>query len=200
MLLNPDMGRAKSKEERAIQRQRKLKRDMLIKQLKPLFWAVVAWFILLSIIHLPFIKGHVRDFFVSFNTHSAYWFGKILGLDVVMPAVPFLTVNGFSMRVVMECTAYNFYLFALTLCIFAQWPLKQKFISLGIFLLVIFILNNLRFITMGYLGSFRPDLFDTVHDVVWNILFGFMVFGIWAWREISINPANKASVKHINHA
>lgn len=194
------MGKAKNKEERAIQRQKKLKRQLLIKQLKPLLWAVVAWFVLLSIVHLPFLKGHIRDFFVGFNTHAAYWFGKVLGLDVAMPAVPFLSVNGFSMRIVMECTAYNFYLFALTLTAFANWPLKQKFISLGIFLLVIFFLNNLRFISMGYLGSYRPDLFEIVHDVVWNILFGFMVFGIWAWREIKINPAGKATVKHTGHA
>jgi len=163
--------------------QQKARRQELIYKLKPLMLTFVIWFALKSILFIPAVASIIAPAFVSFTTYSAYWFGRLLFIPIQMPAMPFLTVNDFSMRVIMECTAYNFYLFVVILTIFSRWSLKQKFINLGIFLGTVFVFNNLRFITMGYVGSFRPDLFHTVHDYVWNILFGFLVFGVWIWRE-----------------
>lgn len=179
------MGRKDVKQERLSKQQQRERTRQLIKYLTPLLWAFAAWFVLISLVHAPFIKESVRESFVSFTTYSAYYFGKLFFVPIQMHGVPFLSVKGFMMQVVMECTAYNFYLFGLVLVLFSRWPVRHKLISLGIFLLFIFIFNNLRFISMGYLGSWRPDLFDIVHDTVWNVLFGFMVFGIWAWMEIT---------------
>lgn len=186
------MGRKDIKQQRIEKKKKQAQFRLLLKHIAPLLWAFAVWFALISLIHTPWLRDTMREFFVSFTTYAAYWFGKILFVPITMHGVPYLAVKGFHMQVVMECTAYNFYLFAIILTIFARWKLKHKFISLGIFLLVIFILNNLRFISMGYLGSVRPDLFDTVHDYVWNILFGFMVFGIWAWREVMAQDAVKS--------
>lgn len=165
--------------------QDKARRKELMLQLKPLLLTFVVWFALKAIISIPPIGAAVSGFFVNFTTHAAYWFGRILFLPVELPRAPFLAVNGFMMKVIWECTAYNFYLFVIVLTIFARWPLKHKFISLGWFILVIFVMNNLRFITMGYVGSYWPSLFDSIHDYLWSIVFGFLVFGIWAWREIA---------------
>ncbi len=157
----------------------------MIRRLKPLLWAFVAWFVVNTIVRLPGIGEPFEAFWVHFTTISAYWFGKIFFLPVDMPQVPYLTVNGFAMEVVMTCTAYTFYLFALALIVFSRWPLKHKLTSLATIVPGIFILNNLRFISMGYLGSYRPEYFEVVHDIIWNVLFGFIVFGLWAWRELS---------------
>ncbi len=180
----PKDNRKHQKQRRVDQQRTRDRRRQLAQSLKPLLWAFAAWFVVNAIVHIPGIQGPFNQAFVSFTTHSAYWFGVILFLPVEMNNVPFLTVNGFPMRVVMECTAYTFYLFAIALVIFARWPRKQKITGLAFILLGIFIINNLRFISMGYLGSWRPELFDTVHDIIWNVLFGFMVFGLWAWREV----------------
>ncbi len=174
-----------NRKHRLLQKQHeKARRRELMHQLKPLLLTFVVWFALKAIISIPPIGDAVSAFFVSFTTHAAYWFGRILFIPVELNRVPFLSVNGFLMKVIMECTAYNFYLFVIVLTIFARWPLKHKFISLGLFMLVIFVMNNLRFITMGYVGSYWPRLFDSIHDYLWSIIFGFLVFGIWAWREI----------------
>ena len=179
------MGRKKPRNQRLTKEQQKEKTRQLLRYLSPLLWAFATWFLLITLIHAPFIKNPVQVAFVNFTTNSAYYLGRLFLLPVEMPEMPILRVNGFAMQVVMECTAYNFYLFGIVLTLFARWPARHKLISLGIFLLFIFIFNNLRFISMGYLGSFRPDLFDVVHDTVWNVLFGFFVFGIWVWREIA---------------
>ncbi len=183
----------KHRKNRQAQKQR---RQELIQRLKPLIFALLLWVALSAIIELPPFKEKVYSFFLHFTTHAAYWFSRLIFMPLEMPEVPFLSARGFRMQVVMECTAYNFYLFAISLVIFARWPLRHKFTSLGIFLLAIFVLNNLRFVTMGYLGSYRPELFDPVHDIVWDVLFGFAVFGLWAWRETTAKttgsvPANK---------
>ncbi len=171
------------KEKRLQKERKKARRKELAYKLKPLLLTFVVWFALKSMIHIPFVGSNFEPFFVSFTTHTSYWLGRLLFIPIEMHGVPYLSVNNFFMEVIMECTAYNFYLFVIVLTIFSRWPLRHKLMSMGIFLATIFVINSFRFITMGYVGSFRPDLFDVVHDYVWNILFGFLVFGIWIWRE-----------------
>ncbi len=190
------MGARKDRKKEQRQKQQlKAQQRAIIEKLKPLLWAFILWFALLALVHLPFLKEPFREFFVRFTNYSAYWFGKILFLPVEMSRVPFLTVNGFTMRVVMECTAYTFYFLGAAIVIFTRWPLRHKFKSLAVFILSVFILNNLRFISMGYLGSFYPDLFQPVHDILWNVLFGFMILGFWVWGEASARKQGGVSVE-----
>ena len=69
-------------------------------------------------------------------------------------------VDGFSMEIIVECTAYNFYLFAIALAVFANWQLRYKLINLLIFFGVIFLTNILRFFAMGYVGRYYPRFFQ----------------------------------------
>lgn len=160
----------------------------LLMKLMPLIKAFVLWFLLVLIVHLPFIKEGFRNMFVGFTTNSTVIMAKMLFVPINKISFSSISLNGFNMEIIVECTAYNFYLFAIALAVFANWSWKHKFINLGIFLLVIFLTNNLRFFAMGFVGRYYPDLFDTTHDYVWNILFGFMIFGVWAWRDKVNNP------------
>jgi exosortase/archaeosortase family protein len=126
--------------------------------------------------------------FVGFTTGSTVFLGKILFIPIERMGFSSITVNNFAMEIIVECTAYNFYLFALALTVFANWSVRHKFINLLIFYGIIFLMNNMRFFAMGYVGRYYPELFDTTHDYVWNILFGFMIFGVWAWRDKLNNP------------
>jgi exosortase/archaeosortase family protein len=162
-------------------------KELLIKLL-PLIKAFALWFVLVLIVHIPGFKEGFRNFFVGFTTYSTYIIGKIFFLPIEKPGFSHITLGGFSMDIIVECTAYNFYLFAIALAVFANWSIKHKFINLGIFLGVIFLTNILRFFAMGYIGRYYPVMFDTAHDYVWNILFGFMIFGVWAWRDQKNNP------------
>jgi exosortase/archaeosortase family protein len=162
-------------------------KELLIKLL-PLIKAFALWSLLVLIVHIPGIKEGFRNFFVGFTTQSTYIIGKILFLPIQHPGFSSITIGGFAMEIIVECTAYNFYLFALSLAIFANWSLRHKMINLLIFFGVIFFTNILRFFAMGYVGRYYPQFFSTTHDYVWNILFGFMIFGVWAWRDKLNNP------------
>lgn len=153
-----------------------------VKQFIPLMVAVFLWIGTSMILHLPSIKNEVATFFINFTLQSSLLFGKLLFIPIVSTTFPFLTIGGYTMQVVMECTAYNFYLFVFFLSLLSPVNWKQKIITLLVFLVAVFFVNNLRFITVGYIGSYSQNLFHLVHDYLWNILFGFLVFLIWAWR------------------
>jgi exosortase/archaeosortase family protein len=158
------------------------------RKLLPLIKSFALWFLLVIIVHLPGIREDFRTMFVGFTTGSTEVLGKILFLPVDRTGFSSLVVNNFALEIIVECTAYNFYLFALALAVFANWSIKNKLINLFIFFLTIFLVNNIRFYAMGYVGRHYPELFDTTHDYIWNILFGFMIFGLWAWRDKVCNP------------
>ena len=161
---------------------KQLAKKHFIKQFIPLIAAVTLWIVSSTVLHLPPIKNEVATFFINFTLQSSLLFGKVFFIPVASPSFPFLTIGGYTMEVVMECTAYNFYLFVIFLSLFSPVKWKQRLITLFIFLLAVFVVNNLRFITVGYIGSYSQKMFHLVHDYLWNILFGFLVFLIWAWR------------------
>ena len=170
---------------------RKLKRELLY----PLLKSFVLWFVLLAVISIPAINEPFKAGIIHFTTVTAYWIGSILFLPVEMSSESNLTVAGFPMKIIFECTAYNFYLFIISLVLFARWPIKDKIKNVLIFLLIVYFLNVLRFYIMGYVGKYNYELFDYMHDFVWTIVFGFAVFGIWIWRNNKVlkNQMNSAN-------
>lgn len=184
---------AKSNKENKLPQQKKplFSKELLIKLL-PLIKAFAFWFILVLIVHIPGIRDDFRNFFVGFTTTSTVFIAKLLFIPIQKLSFSMISLSGFNMEIIVECTAYNFYLFALALAIFANWSVKHKLINLLIFIAVIFFTNILRFFAMGYIGRYYPDFFDTTHDYVWNILFGFMIFAVWAWRDKVNNPDFKS--------
>lgn len=185
---NP-MPTAKPEKETKSQKPQKplFSKELLIKLL-PLIKAFALWLLLVLIVHIPGIKEAFRNLFVGFTTNSTIVMGKLFFIPIQKLGFSTITLDGFSMEIIVECTAYNFYLFAIALAVFANWNLKHKLINLLIFFVVIFLTNILRFFAMGYVGRHYPQIFDTTHDYVWNILFGFMIFGVWAWRDKLNNP------------
>jgi len=178
-------GSKKRKQENARQQEKLAKKEarrMFMSSFKPLMIAVALWIITLMILHLPAIKDDAAYFFINFTLDSSLFFGKMLFIPVESSGYPNITVSGYPMTVVMECTAYNFYIFVIYLSLLSPVGWKQRMYTLLIFLVVVFFVNNMRFITMGYVGKYSATLFHYIHDYLWNILFGFMVFLIWAWR------------------
>jgi exosortase/archaeosortase family protein len=172
-------------QKKAIQQAKLAKKEnskRFMEHFRPLMFAVLLWFITVSVLHLPGINEDVMRIFVGFTLESAILFGKLLFISVESHAYPNITVSGYTMQVIMECTAYNFYIFVIYLSLFSPVKWKQKLWTLVIFLSAVFVVNNLRFVTMGFVGNYSEQLFHIIHDYLWNILFGFMVFIIWTWR------------------
>jgi len=98
----------KRKQEKAQLKDRLLKKEAnrkMLKQFVPLVIAVLLWFITLLLLHLPSIKNDIGYFFVKFTLDSAIMFGKLLFVPMQSTSFPFITVDGYTMQIVMECTA-----------------------------------------------------------------------------------------------
>ncbi len=173
------------KANRAAQRtlqHKRVARKELLRHFKPLIYAVASWLGVMLVIHLPAFHEQMIDFFVKFTIESVVLLGKLTFIPIYSREIPFITVSGYPMVVIMECTAYNFYIFVVFLSLFSPIKWSQRLITLAIFLPSVFVINSLRFITMGYIGIYYPKQFDNIHDYLWNILFGFLIFLIWVWR------------------
>jgi len=153
-----------------------------MRQFLPLLIAVALWLIISAILHLPAFRKEVQEFFIRFTLNSAISFGKLLFIPVESYMFPKITVGGYTMEVIMECTAYNFYIFVICLSLLSPVKWTQRLLTMLIFVAAIFVVNSFRFYTMGFIGKHYNHLFHDIHDYLWNILFGFMVFLIWLWR------------------
>jgi exosortase/archaeosortase family protein len=181
-----------SKQELKARQKRKLEKKEAYRQFmrhfKPLLIAVALWIVISAILHLPAFRAEVQEFFIRFTLNAAVGFGKLLFIPVDSNNYPMITVSGYTMEVIMECTAYNFYIFVACLSLLSPVSWKNRLLTLLIFLSAVFVVNNFRFYTMGYIGKYYADLFHDVHDYLWNILFGFLVFLIWLWRYKDNRP------------
>jgi exosortase/archaeosortase family protein len=173
---------SKKKQKKINDQNDRVKKEEFKRQFIPLLIATVLWLVTISVLEMPAIKNQVAAFFINFTLQSTLFLGKVFFLPIKSSGFPNLEIAGFPMKVVMECTAYNFYVFVIFLSLLSPVSWKQRLITLVVFILAIFIVNNLRFITVGYIGSYSQKMFHFIHDYLWNILFGFMVFLIWAWR------------------
>jgi len=180
------------KKELKIQRAQKAKdqqeKSASLKRLMPLIKAFALWVILVFLVNIPAFKDVFVKFFLDFTMKTVLFLSKILFLPVEYLQDYHITVNSFDLQIIYECTAYNFYLFVIPLVIFSNWTIKQKIINILIFITVIILVNYFRFIIMGYVGSWFPSAFEFIHDYMWNVIFGIMVFAVWLWREKASNP------------
>ena len=69
--------------------------------------------------------------------------------------------------------------------------LKEKLLGLIIGLAGIFVINQIRLVSLFYIGAYAPGIFETAHLLVWQSLMILLAIGlwlIWAYKYVS-SPA-----------
>ncbi len=102
--------------------------------------------------------------------------GQIQMLEVYHSTI---TVAGYRMLVELECTAYHAFIAVIALVVFAKWSLVSKLKRGSLMILILLVLNNVRMILLGVVGKNYPQMFNTFHDYVWNILLVLIVWMVW---------------------
>ena len=140
----------KSKKEIRLQKAEKArlkqKKAQERQKLMPLIKAFGLWIVLVLILNIPSLKETFAGFFVDLTVKSVLGLSKLLFLPVVHLGGQNISVNGYNLQIIYECTAYNFYLFVIPLVIFSNWEIKAKLLNLIIFIGAIVIANFSRFI------------------------------------------------------
>ena len=99
------------------------------------------------------------------------------------------TINStrFSVSVVRGCESIypTAMLWAALLAYSATW--KSKLIGLIGGAIVLFLLNIVRILTMFYVGSYFPSLFEIVHVYAWQALFILLTLAVWLFWAAKIS-------------
>jgi exosortase/archaeosortase family protein len=105
--------------------------------------------------------------------------GILLGLAMTSKA-DILTVNGFAMRIIGQCTAVDYVaILATAMLLYTRHSLAYRLLGLAIAVPAIVFANACRLIISGVVGTFSRSAFDFVHDYLWVIGFALIVFAIW---------------------
>jgi archaeosortase B (VPXXXP-CTERM-specific) len=90
----------------------------------------------------------------------------------------------FAMQIIPECT--GFLVGAIFLSAILAYPcrLRAKVLGVAFGFPAIFLINQVRMVSLYYIGAFFPDFLDAAHFVVWQSLIIFSAVILWLlWVE-----------------
>jgi exosortase/archaeosortase family protein len=122
--------------------------------------------------------------------------GSLLGLSMTSNA-DIITVNGFAMTIINQCTAFNYIIIlALAILLYTRHTLKYRLAGVVIATLILLIANAVRLIVTGMVGTVSLEAFHFVHEYLWVALFALLVFGIWkVWADGGLK-LNRQALRH----
>lgn len=187
------MGAKTSKKNRIKEIQKKkIERKELIDELKPIVKSFGLWILLVILVAADYTNHRwFSMLFVDLTTYLSYGLSKILFIpaEIAGKGVSTVTtleinyrniiIDQFPMLVELECSAYHAYMAMISLVIFSPWTLRQKLtIGPGLFVLLA-IINSFRIVILGIIGHQFPQLFNLMHDYIWNILLVIIIWALW---------------------
>ena len=91
-----------------------------------------------------------------------------------------LTIAGFPMEIVLECTALHYMIiFVSGVLAFRSHTLKYRALGVLIGTLAIFLLNIARIGMIGFIGQYFNSVFDFAHEYLWRGMFALSVLFCW---------------------
>ena len=107
--------------------------------------------------------------------------GILFGITTASNA-DILTVDGFAMRIIGQCTAVDYIaILAIAMLLYTRHSIRYRLLGVAIAVPVIVVVNACRLIVSGVVGAFSRRALDFVHDYLWVIGFALVVFAIWTF-------------------
>lgn len=129
----------------------------------------------------PWFKALVEEPLILANASLTHWLLRLMGANVTRGGA-FVYSPEFSIEVVSGCTGLFVFLFLLAavLAFPSSWASKGMAVFAGGAL--IFVLNQLRLLTLYFIGRSFPSLFDDMHVYVWQgVIIVIVAFGWYSW-------------------
>lgn len=160
-----------------------------------LIFGVVVFCFSLLLNYVPFDKKITQPF----TTFIAFFSSKILNLFGTGTSVSgtHLSSKDFGINIAGGCNGV--FATAILLAGVIAYPsrIREKFVGILIGIPAIFIINQLRVISLFYLGRSHPTVFEEVHVYVWQpiiIVFAIFVWDFWARNFVQKGKVSKAYV------
>lgn len=176
--------------------ERKKQQKELFKELIPLVKAFLVWIVVVLIVAWDYTSNRwFSMLFVDFTTYLTWALAKIMFIPVQILGAgkslvttlevnyTSIVVNNYPMLIELECSAYHAYAALLSLVAFSAWQPKMKFAAGGILFIILAVVNSLRIVLLGVVGHKYPQVFNVMHDYVWNILLVIVIWGMWEYTN-----------------
>jgi archaeosortase B (VPXXXP-CTERM-specific) len=141
----------------------------------------VSFFIIVGIFIYLYYRAVESDPFHGFMAFTASVTGFLLNLSgrdvVVNDTIVSSTI--FSFQVVDLCTAVMPMLIFTAAILAFPAKIKEKVIGLLLGLVGIFMVNQIRLISLFFIGAYAPGIFEVAHLLVWQSLMILVAIGLW---------------------
>lgn len=155
---------------------------------KPELGLIFVLLVAISVTLTAFLPAAFFNFWRRLVMSIAVMMGGLVGLSVTSQA-DILTVNGFAMRVIDECTALNYVIILSTaILLYTRHSIRYRLIGVLVVIPVIVLANAFRLVITGVSGTISRRMFDLVHEYIWVALFALLIFGLWkVWADRSFH-------------
>lgn len=140
----------------------------------------------------------LADFGRDLTLANARALGTLLGLPLAGSG-DILSVNGFAMKIIFECTALHYILIlALAMLLYTGHGIGYRLFGVAVATVMLLAANAARLILTGVIGSISDRGFHFVHEYLWVALFALLVFGIWkVWADGRLRLGRGAAVRSV---
>ena len=129
------------------------------------------------------VDGRVLSGYLDFIARLSGGILGLLGANVEVNGTV-ITSAVFSIEIGHECTAIV--PMVLLICAVMAYPsrFKTKTICIGGGIVLLFLLNLMRVVSLYYIGIWAPAYFETAHFIVWQSLMILAVVAMWLfWAQ-----------------
>lgn len=123
---------------------------------------------------------------VDMTGRSATFLSHLFGIPASYdPTTQFLTVQGFVMQIIFECTALQVILLLTFAFLFlSRCDIKKRILSALTAAIILLIVNLIRLVALGVIGAYFPTIFSFSHELLWTTLFFLLSCGLFVlWEE-----------------
>ncbi|MFC1958448.1 exosortase H [Chloroflexota bacterium] len=140
---------------------------------------IFAVIVLSWVVFYPALEDtHIMNRFLQFTAQLTASIIQLFGGQVKISDT-IISSADFSMRIGPECTAIVPIILLLGAILAYPSGLRQKLAGLSVGTLVLFTLNQVRTVTLYYIGINTPSFFEIAHFVLWQSAMILVVIGIW---------------------
>jgi exosortase H (IPTLxxWG-CTERM-specific) len=128
--------------------------------------------------YLPFLQDKVFSRLIHFYAMISSGIINVFGFDTSVFG-DVISSAQFSISIKKGCDALEPMALVASGIVAFPSPVRFKLIGLLSGLSFLFLLNITRIVTLFIVGIYRPDLFQTIHIDVWQIVFILSGIGYW---------------------
>lgn len=165
---------------------------------RPTLKALLRLYLIFGAIFLIFIiafflqpvRDHIITPFTAFILFCSSSIMNLFGGDSFIIGTN-LSTPGYSIDVADGCN--GIYATAILISGVLAYParLKEKLLGILFGIAAIFVINLVRVISLFYLGQYYPDIFEQVHNYVWQALIIFWAIFVWNFWSTRIRAEAK---------